>query len=43
MTAAVKWIAAGALLAAHSAMDRVLARALALSDGGADAPPDHRA
>ena len=35
--------AAGAVLAAHSAMDRVLARALALSDGGADAPPDHRA
>ena len=34
--------AAGALLAAHSAMDRVLARALALSDGGADAPTDHR-
>jgi DNA-binding LytR/AlgR family response regulator len=26
--------AAGAVLAAHSAMDRVLARALALSDGG---------
>ena len=35
--------AAGALLAAHSAMDRVLARALRLSDGGADAPPDHPA
>jgi len=35
--------AAGAVLAAHSAMDRVLARALALSDGGADAPPDRRA
>ena len=35
--------AAGALLAAHSAMDRVLARALRLSDGGADAPPDRRA
>lgn len=35
--------AAGAVLAAHSAMDRVLARALRLSDGGADAPPDHRA
>jgi ActR/RegA family two-component response regulator len=35
--------AAGAVLAAHSAMDRVLARALALSDGGAHAPPDHRA
>jgi DNA-binding NarL/FixJ family response regulator len=34
--------AAGAVLAAHSAMDRVLARALALSDGGADAPTDHR-
>ena len=34
---------AGAVLAAHSAMDRVLARALRLSDGGADAPPDHRA
>jgi ActR/RegA family two-component response regulator len=34
--------AAGALLAAHSAMDRVLARALGLSAGGADAPPDHR-
>jgi ActR/RegA family two-component response regulator len=33
--------AAGAVLAAHSAMDRVLARALALSHGGADAPPDH--
>jgi ActR/RegA family two-component response regulator len=32
--------AAGALLAAHSAMDRVLARALRLSDRGADAPPD---
>ena len=32
--------AAGALLAAHSAMDRVLARALRLSAGGADAPPD---
>jgi ActR/RegA family two-component response regulator len=30
---------AGAVLAAHSAMDRVLARALGLSDGGADAPP----
>jgi ActR/RegA family two-component response regulator len=35
--------AAGAVLAAHSAMDRVLARALALSERGADAPPDHRA
>ena len=35
--------AAGAVLAAHSAMDRVLARALRLSDGGADAPPDRRA
>jgi ActR/RegA family two-component response regulator len=35
--------AAGAVLAAHSAMDRVLARALAVSDGGADAPPDRRA
>jgi ActR/RegA family two-component response regulator len=36
--------AAGAVLAAHSAMDRVLARALAVNDrGGADAPPDHRA
>jgi DNA-binding NarL/FixJ family response regulator len=35
--------AAGAQLAAHSAMDRVLARALRLSDGGADAPPDRRA
>jgi ActR/RegA family two-component response regulator len=35
--------AAGAVLAAHSAMDRVLARALALSDPGADAPPNHRA
>jgi ActR/RegA family two-component response regulator len=35
--------AAGAVLAAHSAMDRVLARALALSDGGADVPPDRRA
>ena len=35
--------AAGAVLAAHSAMDRVLARALALSDGGADAPPNHQA
>ena len=34
--------AAGAMLAAHSAMDRVLARALALSDAGADAPPNHR-
>jgi ActR/RegA family two-component response regulator len=34
--------AAGAVLAAHSAMDRVLARALGLSAGGADAPPDHR-
>ena len=34
--------AAGATLAAHSAMDRVLARALGLSDGGADAPRDHR-
>jgi ActR/RegA family two-component response regulator len=34
--------AAGALLAAHSAMDRVLARALRLSAGGADAPPDRR-
>jgi ActR/RegA family two-component response regulator len=34
--------AAGALLAAHSAMDRVLARALGLSAGGADAPPDRR-
>jgi CheY-like chemotaxis protein len=31
--------AAGAVLAAHSAMDRVLARALALSDGGAASPP----
>jgi ActR/RegA family two-component response regulator len=31
--------ASGAVLAAHSAMDRVLARALALSDGGA--PPNH--
>jgi ActR/RegA family two-component response regulator len=35
--------AAGAVLAAHSAMDRVLARALAVSDGGADVPPDRRA
>jgi ActR/RegA family two-component response regulator len=35
--------AAGAFLAAHSAMDRVFARALRLSDDGADAPPDHRA
>jgi len=35
--------AAGALLAAHSAMDRVLARALRLSDGGAEVPPDHSA
>ena len=35
--------AAGALLAAHSAMDRVLARALRLSDDGADATPDHPA
>ena len=35
--------AAGAVLAAHSAMDRVLARALRLSDGGADAPPHRRA
>ena len=35
--------AAGAVLAAHSAMDRVLARALRLSDRGADAPPDRRA
>jgi len=35
--------AAGAVLAAHSAMDRVLARALAVSERGADAPPDHRA
>ena len=34
---------AGAVLAAHSAMDRVLARALRLSDAGADAPPDHPA
>ncbi len=34
--------AAGAVLAAHSAMDRVLARALALSDGGGDAPPHHQ-
>jgi ActR/RegA family two-component response regulator len=34
--------ASGAVLAAHSAMDRVLARALGLSAGGADAPPDHR-
>jgi DNA-binding NarL/FixJ family response regulator len=34
--------AAGAMLAAHSAMDRVLARALALSDGGDDAPPHHQ-
>ena len=33
--------AAGAVLAAHSAMDRVLARALALSDARADAPPNH--
>ena len=32
--------ASGAVLAAHSAMDRVLARALKLSDGG-DAPPNH--
>ena len=31
--------AAGAVLAAHSAMDRVLARALALSDGGVASPP----
>jgi hypothetical protein len=31
------------VLAAHSAMDRVFARALRLSDDGADAPPDHRA
>jgi ActR/RegA family two-component response regulator len=35
--------AAGAVLAAHSAMDRVLARALRLSDRDADAPPDRRA
>jgi CheY-like chemotaxis protein len=35
--------AAGAVLAAHSAMDRVLARALALSDAGADAAPNHQA
>ena len=35
--------AAGALLAAHSAMDRVLARALRLSDGGGEVPPDHPA
>ena len=34
--------AAGAMLAAHSAMDRVLARALALSDAGADPPPNHQ-
>jgi ActR/RegA family two-component response regulator len=34
---------AGAVLAAHSAMDRVLARALGLSDTGADASPDHQA
>jgi ActR/RegA family two-component response regulator len=34
--------ASGAVLAAHSAMDRVLARALGLSADGADAPPDHR-
>ena len=35
--------AAGALLAAHSAMDRVLARALALRDGDDDdAPLDHQ-
>ena len=33
--------AAGAVLAAHSAMDRVLARTLALSDAGADVPPNH--
>jgi len=32
---------AGAVLAAHSAMDRVLARALRLSDD--DAPPHHQA
>ena len=35
--------AAGAMLAAHSAMDRVLARALALSDRGVDAPPSRPA
>ena len=35
--------AAGAMHAAHSAMDRVLARALALSDAGADPPPNHQA
>jgi ActR/RegA family two-component response regulator len=34
--------ASGAVLAAHSAMDRVLARALGLSDGGSDARRDHR-
>jgi hypothetical protein len=34
---------AGAVLAAHSAMDRVLARALGLSDAGAHAPPHHQA
>jgi DNA-binding LytR/AlgR family response regulator len=34
--------AAGAVLAAHSAMDRVLARALALSDGAGDAPNDRQ-
>ena len=34
--------AAGAQLAAHSAMDRVLARALGLSDGAGDAPPHHQ-
>jgi ActR/RegA family two-component response regulator len=32
--------AAGAVLAAHSAMDRVLARALALSDGAGDLHAD---
>jgi ActR/RegA family two-component response regulator len=31
--------ASGAVLAAHSAMDRVLTRALGLSDGGAHPPP----
>jgi len=33
---------AGAVLAAHSAMDRVLGRALGLSDAGADGPPHHQ-
>ena len=34
--------AAGAMLAAHSAMDRVLGRALAVADGAADAPKAHQ-